>query len=302
MDTAAIETFLAVAHGKNMTAVSKQLFVSQSTISLRLGRLEEELGKKLIIRSKGVRGVTLTEDGVRFIPIAERWIALLDDTKSFGRNVPAHKLQVGGTGTINSTLLSDFLLKFIRENPAFSISHTSSKSQQTISMVDTYLLDIGFTHRQPSGKNKNLVSRPAYREKMYLACSQESSFAADVIETSSLIPENEIFLVWSEDTTLWRNRIWGADIDRKVYTVDLNLRLRLMENPEFWTLCPSSLVNMYSSYPGVRICSFSEPPPDIEIYAVTRAKQSESLVEDVEYFLEQFTDYIKELKVPGLCC
>ena len=34
MDTAAIETFLAVAYGKNMTAVSKQLFVSQSTISL----------------------------------------------------------------------------------------------------------------------------------------------------------------------------------------------------------------------------------------------------------------------------
>lgn len=302
MDIVTIETFLAVAHGQNMTAVSKQMFVSQSTISLRLCKLEEELGKRLIIRSKGVRGITLTEDGVHFIPIAERWVALQSDTKAFCKDVPSHKLLVGGSGTINSTLLSDFLLKFIRENPAFSIAHSASKSLLTINMVETYLLDIGFTHFQPAGTNKNLTSRPVYREKMYLACSKKSTFANDVVNTADLMPQNELYIIWSEETTLWRNRVWGPDTERKISTVDLNLRLRLLEIPEYWTLCPSSLVKLYSENPNVCICSFSDPPPDIVIYAVTRSKQSESLVSDVDYFLKQFKDYIQNLNVPGLCC
>ena len=300
MDIAAIETFLALANGRNMTEVSNNLYVSQSTISLRIHRLEEELGKKLVTRSKGVRGVTLTEEGIRFIPIAERWTAVLNDTKAFGRNVPKHKLLIGGTGTINSTLLSDFILRFIRENPYFSIGQSVSKSIQTIGMVESYLLDIGFTRERPADTKKNVTSRPAYKEKMYLACSAKTKYAKALIDTAKLIPENEIFMSWSQDTSLWRKRFWGPDVDRKISTVDLSLRLRLLEDSEYWTLCPASLVKMYSEHRGVKIFMLSDPPPDIVTYAVTRCTQNESLGDDVEYFLDQLKRFILDLECPGL--
>lgn len=64
MDLALIRTFLEVAATGSFVSASQRLFVTQSAVSLRIQRLEEQLGHSLFQRSKA--GAELTPAGKQF--------------------------------------------------------------------------------------------------------------------------------------------------------------------------------------------------------------------------------------------
>lgn len=79
MDIRVLRYFLAVAREENITRAAEDLHIAQPTLSKQLMELEQELGKKLLVRGK--RKVTLTEDGVLLRKRAEEIVSLLDKTK-----------------------------------------------------------------------------------------------------------------------------------------------------------------------------------------------------------------------------
>ncbi len=68
MDLALIRTFLEVAATGSFGAAAERLFVTQSAVSLRVQRLEDQLGLPLFTRSKA--GAELTPAGREFEPFA----------------------------------------------------------------------------------------------------------------------------------------------------------------------------------------------------------------------------------------
>ena len=80
-----IEGFLAIIERRTISGAAQALYVSQSTMSGRLAQLEAEVGAKLFERRKGQRAVELTQAGEDFVPIAERWMSLLRDTKAIAQ-------------------------------------------------------------------------------------------------------------------------------------------------------------------------------------------------------------------------
>lgn len=74
MDTLLLKTFLAVAKTRNFTKVGKQLYCSQSAVSLQMARLEDLLGKKLFKRDQ--RKVSLTLEGEELLAYAEQILTL----------------------------------------------------------------------------------------------------------------------------------------------------------------------------------------------------------------------------------
>ncbi|MCL6637052.1 MAG: LysR family transcriptional regulator [Alicyclobacillus sp.] len=74
MDTRDVALFLAIARIGSITRAAEQLFLSQSTVTARLQRLERTLGYPVFIRTP--TGVQLTPQGQRLIPLAERMAAL----------------------------------------------------------------------------------------------------------------------------------------------------------------------------------------------------------------------------------
>ena len=65
-----IETFWAVVQHGTMTAAAEALYITQPSLSARLKALEEEMGCRLVLRSKGQRSVELTRQGEEFISVA----------------------------------------------------------------------------------------------------------------------------------------------------------------------------------------------------------------------------------------
>jgi DNA-binding transcriptional LysR family regulator len=79
MDIDQARTFLAItAHGSFLEA-SRQLHLTQSTVSARIQRLEEELGARLFIRNRG--GASLTPAGRRFLDYAKRLVLTADQAR-----------------------------------------------------------------------------------------------------------------------------------------------------------------------------------------------------------------------------
>jgi len=64
-----LRTFLAVVETGSLIAASKQMNVTQSTITARLHALEDDLGQKLLMRQKS--GATMTASGLKFKRYAE---------------------------------------------------------------------------------------------------------------------------------------------------------------------------------------------------------------------------------------
>jgi LysR family transcriptional regulator, carnitine catabolism transcriptional activator len=72
-----LRIFVAVARLGNFTRAAERLHLSQPSLSLHVGQLEQDLGVRLFDRS--TRSVSLTQAGDDFLPTAER---LLDDFAS----------------------------------------------------------------------------------------------------------------------------------------------------------------------------------------------------------------------------
>ncbi|GMA49639.1 LysR family transcriptional regulator [Alicyclobacillus contaminans] len=74
METKDIALFLAIARLGSISRTAEQLYMSQSTVTTRLQRLERALGYDLFIRT--ANGVQLSGPGQRFLPLAEQLVSI----------------------------------------------------------------------------------------------------------------------------------------------------------------------------------------------------------------------------------
>jgi DNA-binding transcriptional LysR family regulator len=80
MDTELARTFLAVVATGSFVDAAQRLYVTQSTVSSRIQRLEEQLGAELFVRNKA--GTTLTPAGGQF----QRYASILTRTVEQARH------------------------------------------------------------------------------------------------------------------------------------------------------------------------------------------------------------------------
>ena len=73
-DLSQLRTFVAVAEAGSVSAGSARVFLSQSSVSEQLKKLEERVGQPLFVRSK--QGVAATQAGARLLDHARRILAM----------------------------------------------------------------------------------------------------------------------------------------------------------------------------------------------------------------------------------
>jgi DNA-binding transcriptional LysR family regulator len=76
-DLEQLRTFAAVIDAGSLTAAAPRVFLSQSSVSEQMRKLEERAGQSLLTRSKA--GVSPTEAGTRLLAHARRILALSDE-------------------------------------------------------------------------------------------------------------------------------------------------------------------------------------------------------------------------------
>jgi DNA-binding transcriptional LysR family regulator len=117
-----IRHFIAVAETGSISSAAQTAFISQSTLTLAIQQLEQEIGVSLFNRH--AKGMTLTHQGHQFLRQAHLILATVDNAK---RSLQQSTDQVAGHVTIGVTslvagyYLADLLTRFQRAYPNVKI-------------------------------------------------------------------------------------------------------------------------------------------------------------------------------------
>jgi len=111
MDIDQVRTFLIIAANGSFIEAAKRLHLTQSTVSARIQRLEQELDARLFIRNRA--GAGLTQAGKRFMEYAKRLVLTAEQARQ-EIGLPSRyrsSLRVGG----RIALWEGFLPRFVGE-------------------------------------------------------------------------------------------------------------------------------------------------------------------------------------------
>ena len=126
-DIEQLRTFVAVAEAGSLTAAAPRVFLSQSSVSEQVRKLEERAGRSLFTRSKA--GVAVTEAGTRLLAHARAILALSDVAyREMRDEVLQGELRLGVTDYFRPAELAGLLARLGERYPQVRLHVSVMKS------------------------------------------------------------------------------------------------------------------------------------------------------------------------------
>ena len=156
MELRHLRYFVAVAEELNFTRAAEKLRLAQPSLTRQIHNLEDELGVRLLDRSRNQ--VSLTEEGRSFLVDARRLVALsLESVKSVQRfsRGESEQLNIGYLFKFNFDLLPVTLASFYQTFPETSVNLFDMSPAEQLRALEARKIDLGFVGLRPSVANKN---------------------------------------------------------------------------------------------------------------------------------------------------
>lgn len=180
-DLTQLRTFVAVAESGSVSAGAERVFLSQSSVSEQLKKLEERAGQPLFVRSK--QGVSATPAGSRLLEHARRIIAMseaaFEDLQ--GRSLDG-ELRIAITDYYRPHDIARILKTFSEQHPRLKLHVTVLPSAVIDSSAgDDASFDIGLSLRLVTGNSRSSGGRSSAqstvvrREKLLWASASDAS-------------------------------------------------------------------------------------------------------------------------------
>jgi len=149
VDFLGLEAFLSIAERGSFQRAASHLNLSQTAISHRMRKLEEDLGVKLFART--TREVTLTRAGIDFLPKAKKAIAELeqsfDDLKQQGAK-RRERLDIACLPVLAVNFLPPILSKFDKSEPRVQVRIFETPSAAVAELVQSGEVEFGLSVAQ----------------------------------------------------------------------------------------------------------------------------------------------------------
>lgn len=280
MTSLEIEAFLAVCRNKTISKAAEALYVSQSSLSTRLRRLERELGYALLIRQKGGREVELTAAGRRFYELALSYQELVRKMFAVPEESAAKKLRVSSINSVGTYLLPTVYERFMQSYPEVRLEIQDMEAEMACPKILRGATDLAFAteNREPD----QIDSFPVLMEPMAFICAADSSYPG-VIEQEMLEVKNEIYIKWSEEYAQWHRSVFGANPAPQIRLEIMGQLQRFVKKKDSWAIVPVSVAEGLAETPGIRSCRMAFRAPGRIVYALcARGMRGR---EDIAHFL-----------------
>lgn len=150
MELRHLRYFVAVAEALNFTKAAARLHLAQPSLTRQIQNLEEELGVRLLNRSK--TEVTLTEEGRSFLVDSRRILSLSAESI-----LAVRRLSRGETGQLNIAYLSNFdferlpetLAAFRHSFPHVALNLFDMTPADQLRALESRKIDLGFVGLHP---------------------------------------------------------------------------------------------------------------------------------------------------------
>lgn len=162
MDIRVLRYFLAVTREESISGAAESLHMTQPTLSRQLMELEEEIGKKLLIR--GNRKITLTEEGMLLRKRAHEIIDLMDKTTAelmAPDEIVSGDIYIGGGETDAMRLIARIATDLQKTSPQIRYHLFSGNADDVTERLDKGLLDFGLIIGPADMKKYDYIRLPA---------------------------------------------------------------------------------------------------------------------------------------------
>lgn len=154
MELRQLKYFVEVGRLGSFSLASKSLFITQSTISQQIQKLEEELGVELLTRD--TRHVTLSDYGEQFYPCA---VQVLEEARAGAERIRDVKALKVGTLSVGATysfgpLLKQTVLDFYRKYPRIRLDLVITSKEALWQKLLDRELDVALTYKSPLGDDR----------------------------------------------------------------------------------------------------------------------------------------------------
>jgi DNA-binding transcriptional LysR family regulator len=169
MELRQLRYFVAVAEELHFRRAAARLHISQPPLSQQIAALEDELGVRLLERTR--RRVEMTPAGEAFLRDARATLAELDVAVSTARAIDAGQEGVLRVGFVGSALLSivpSTVQRFRRTRPGVEIELRERSTVEQLRAVSTGLVDVGLV-RPPIETDESLHTEVVMRERTVAA-------------------------------------------------------------------------------------------------------------------------------------
>ncbi len=168
-----LRSFLAVAEAGNVTHAAERLGRTQSAISVQIRKLEEGVSARLFARQ--ARGMVLTEEGQRLLPVAQRTLSELGRIAELFSHPLSGRIRVGIPDDYSIAVLERVLAAFAVRHPGVEVSVRSGFSIGFPDAVKRGELDLAVYTAAPGER----LGKPLLREQTVWAAEATLSIAED---------------------------------------------------------------------------------------------------------------------------
>ena len=219
-----LRTFLEVVRLGSFSEVAKKLAITQPAVSFQIRKLEQELGMRLIDRSR--REITLTTAGKRLLSFAE---SVGEERERLQHDLEKIRDEVSGELLVAaSTIPGEFLLpgllaKFKNIHPGVKVQVDISDSMTVINGIGNNQYEVGFCGITPEGQD--LISFKFDEDSIVLIVFPGHPFALrGEVSPGELMGEPFIFREETSGTQRnLENHLVRAGLDIKKLTPNLVL-------------------------------------------------------------------------------
>lgn len=178
LDVESLRTFLTVLEAGGMTRASERLHLSQSAVSRKIQRLEQRVGRPLLIRDghslRPTRdGRSLLDDARTIVEVHDRAVARLSSTELSGT------VRLGTNGEVDARQVATMLGSFKLRHPMASVEFITDHSGQLIQWVEDGKIDLAIF--QASSEDVRPGDIVLWTEELCWATSWEQPFEEGLV-------------------------------------------------------------------------------------------------------------------------
>src|SRR3989442_13451070 len=170
MELRHLRYFAAVAQYLNYSEASRRLHVAQPAISQTVLDLEDELGVKLLLRTK--RSVQLTAAGTTFLREAEEILRRSTEAQRAAQRAARGEvgvLGIGFFGTASAPILPILVQTFRRKFPDVELQLYEMTPDQQLAAFDDGRIDLGFSRKLPPDRRAEFEEENVYMDELGIA-------------------------------------------------------------------------------------------------------------------------------------
>lgn len=296
MDYSYIHAFLQVVTYRNISKAASSMYISQSNLSAKILKLEDDLGFQLFIRSRGKHNIELTPKGEIFLIYAQQIEYSTRKIEALKTEEERTFLSIGANDGIHQFTLKDFYQEFIIKHPNICLGLHTYHSSDIYTNIMNNRFDLGIVSnpRDISG----ITTIPLFDEPLFIIARRDSPYYNGI--TPNKLPGNEeIFMSYTDEYKQWHEIYW-PNRQYFIRLSDASDLVSFMVTKDKWSMIGASKAIQLMNTDDYSIFRLSVEPPTISYYLVEKdnkyqAYASEIYKEELFKFLKKNVNIISKI-------